>query len=259
MTDQTLDADNWRMGDRSPLYGRSDGIAIDPDGTGIVAVENGQITRTLGVGYVGIFDDFVGLTKYFSKQDTSTCGAPTGAVTAGAGGIYEITLASDSEGEVVDIYLNDTNPFDTDKGPVFECKLQVNTAPSANERMAWGLISDRNSTLDSVANMAIFRLEASLDLLIESDDGSNNDDDNDTTIDLVADTDYWFKIDCADPTSCKFFYKAAAADEYTRLLEDTDFSIGAGATCQPTFFVQKDSGTGVPSLKVDWVLTYASR
>jgi hypothetical protein len=89
-----------------------------------------------------------------------------------------------------------------------------------------------------------------MDLLCESDDGVSDQDDKDTTVDLVAATPCVLGIDFRTLTSLKFYHNG------TRYQSATTFTLG-GATAttglQPIMQLQKASGTGTPSAALDWV------
>jgi hypothetical protein len=210
--------------------------------------------------WVDRFEDFLGkevnvTDEWLSEKDTSAAGTPTLAIVGDADhGLYEMTLAATNEAEVITLYTNDELNVDSDRDPVVVFRLEVNTLPSAAaEIIVFGLGSAQADAEDDVANHAWFRLEADGDLMVESDDATTDDDDNDTTVDITADTKYEFKIDCTDPLDCDFFYRATLSGDWTELLSTTAFSVGADVALQPFVQVSKDSGTGQPSVKIDYI------
>jgi hypothetical protein len=259
--EQQADATKLLCPNKSPRYKGTHGLCFDYSTRAPVQVVNGQIDHFIPSALsVSVFEDFLGkdinvTDGIWAEKDTSAAGTPTLAIVADADdGVYQLTLAATDEAEIVTLYWNDELNIDTDRGPVLYSRVYVETLPSAAaEIMVWGLASAQNDTEDSVANHAWFRLEADGDLLIESDDGTTDDDDNDTAVDFAADTYYETLVDCRTPTDCDFYYRTALGGDWTELLSTTAFSIGADAAVQPFAQVSKDSGTGQPSLKLDAV------
>jgi hypothetical protein len=261
-----------------PFYGRTDGVCFDQSTLGAGATYgaalmiNGDVDRPLSrVKYAEVFEDFMGATIIpangaldaaqgpWAVKDTSAAGSPALAIKGDADdGQFEMTLASTSEAENLDLYWNDEQNIDTDRGPVMIVRLQVAVAVSAG-KFVFGFASARNDTLDSIANNAWFLLPGTMDLNVESDDATTDDDDNDTGVDLVAGTWYDFKVDCSVPTDCDFFYRSTLGGDWTELLSTTPFSLGADAQVQPYFQLQKASGTSVPSVLIDFVEVYWKR
>ena len=253
----------WMPGGHN--YEQVDGIMEDVGSGALVAMYNGEEEKALTHSTrLEIFDDFVGNAVDLYKwaiADTSASGTPTKDIVAGAGGLLQFKLASTSEAEVLCLHTGDNLPFEPSKNPIFTCRLKVVTTDiTTNEIVGFGLGTAQNDTLDSMTEHVMFRLDASMDLLIETDDGTTNDDDNDTTVDLVVDTFYEFKIDARDLENVKFFYRSAAGGDWTRLLEGTTFDVSAASgNWQPFIQLQKASGTTTPEINVDWVRASAER
>ena len=204
------------------------------------------------------FDDFIGdvLADQWLIHDTSSAGAPTTAVkTATRNGIMELTLAADSEAEIVAIDWGNFQAIPATRAPLFQCRLNVAVLPITAERMVWGLQSARNSTLNSVATNLWFRLEASGALLMESDDGTTDNDDQATGVTLVAGTYYVFTIDARDKNAVTYWIADADGFNHRKLGTLAAAALAVTDLTQPVFAVQKDSGTGVPSMYIDYVRT----
>lgn len=278
LADQQASTSKYSCPNRKPFGGRTDGVCFDQDSRGAGATYggllmlNGGVDRPLSrVKYVDVFEDFLGATVIpangaldlaegpWTVKDTSAAGSPTMAVKADADdGQFEMTLAATSEAENLTLYWNDEQNIDTDRGPVMIIRLQVAVALTAG-KLAFGFASARNDTLDSVANNAWFLLAGDGNLLVESDDATTDDDDNDTGVDITAATWYDFAIDCTVPTDCDFYYRATLGGDWTEVLASTDFSIGADAAVQPLVELQKTTGTTVPSVLIDFVEVYWKR
>jgi hypothetical protein len=173
------------------------------------------------VGPVGgprLVEDFLGasgttLPAPLATQDTSTGGTPTLAyVNDAAGGAYQLKLAADNEAEAITLYQGDQLTFDITKKPVLDLRVKLepdvtgtsgNTA--AGDKIVMGLAANRNATLDNVVTNAWFMFAgANKNIYWETDDGTTDDDDNDTGVDWVANTYLDLRIDCSDLSAVKF-------------------------------------------------------
>lgn len=171
---------------------------------------------------VRVFEDFLlasggSLPAPWGTQDTSAAGTPTLAYSDdAAGGQFVLKLAADNEAEAISLYFADQLVFDSTKKPVFKCrvKLEPDVTGAGGElgdgdAIVIGLASARNATLDNVAAHAWFRLQGSAspnkNILVESDDGTTDDDDNDTGSDWVANTWIELAIDMSDLAAIGFY------------------------------------------------------
>jgi hypothetical protein len=185
--------------------------------------------------------------------DTSSAGAPTIAVVNAGGGVT-MTLAADDEVEVMNLYQGDLLPFDIDELRRIEFYARI-SAFAALDILVMGLASARNSTADSVAANAWFRMDGSTSttlVKVETDDGVTDNDDVATGITLAAVTKK-FVIDFSKGVSdVRFFI------DDTRVASGTTFSMaGYTAGLQPYFQLQKASGASVPAVTIEGVkVTY---
>ena len=183
---------------------------------------------------------------------TSTC------ITAD-GGAAKLTLTSTSEAQLVVLYHNDVLAFDVEQLKWVEIVALVAGVDSATT-IVMGVGSAHNTTLDSMATNAWFRIQGSASttaVLAETDDATNDFDDKATGQTLGA-TYKTFKIDFQNGLADVRFYI-----EGERVAQATTFKMSdltAGLNVQPYIAVAKASGTGVPSItiaKVDVVYNYA--
>ena len=177
-----------------------------------------------------------------------------------ATGIFTLNLAATDEAEDAVLYFGDQTVLNALDDLNFECKLAVHTTPGTGVAAVWGLAGDHNLDKDTIAVNAWFRLQAGLDLLVETDDVTTNDDDNDTTINLVEDAFHVYRIDMSDLSDVKFYVDGV------RQLGTSAFDMSAltGATgttglMQPYFSLDKASGTGLGSLYIDYVAFWGRR
>lgn len=178
--------------------------------------------------------------------DTSTAGTPTYLCVTEDGGAAALTIAADSEAEIVDLFQNDVLSYDLRKIDQVWYVAKV-SGIDAVTTLVLGVGSARNDTPDTVATSAWFRMEGSdstTALVTEVDDATTNDDDNATGATLAA------------------VYKKLLID-FTQGLSDVRFFVdgdlvstlsmsgaAAGQNVQPIVQVQKASGTGVPAVQI---------
>lgn len=130
----------------------------------------------------------------FVKADTSESGSPT--VGGLAGGGLRMLLASTNEVENLCVYMGDVLPFDIDELVSVEFIVKTIAALDSASSLAFGLCSARNDAIDSLAAHASFRCIGSNAVVVETDDGTNDNDDVATGLTLGA-TWKRFRIDFA--------------------------------------------------------------
>lgn len=199
----------------------------------------------------GFYDDFHGtdVGAAWSINDTSSAGAPTHVPVDGSHVVF-ITLASNDEAEVCGYDFGDVLEFDIDNGPVMIAKIKT-TAITTAEGVVVGLGAAWNDTLDSNAAHAWFRLVASMALVVESDDGTNDNNDVATGVTMVAATYTWLKVDATDSADVRF-YTSSDGLAWTRVAASTTFDMSNySAGLQPMFAIVKSGGVTTPTLTVD--------
>lgn len=237
--------------------------------TGTLTVA-GDIVRTAGYAdythrsRVRVFEDFlaaagVTLPAPWGKHDTSSAGSPTTNYVANAfNGEYNIAHDSQSEQQNLALYWADQLMIDPTKNPVFECRMKINFAGAAftaDQRIVIGLAAARNATLDSNATHAWFRIEgANLNILWETDDASTDDDDNDSTIDIVDDTYTVFRIELSDLADIKFYVDGVRCGGGTAAA-----ALTASHKLQPYVEIQRDAGAETESVVIDYIMVEQDR
>ncbi len=186
----------------------------------------------------------------WGEHDTSSAGSPTTDYVAdAAGGSFRLKLAADNETETIGVFFADQLVIDVTKQPRFAARVRITSdgaALAANEVIVMGLASARDNTFDDVATHAWFRLQgANNNILAETDDGTTDDDDNDTGIDWVKDAWTHFEIDASDLSAIKFYVNG--------VLGATLAASAATGNLQPFLFLQKASGTSTCQLDIDFV------
>ena len=223
--------------------------------------EKGWYTRGVG-GKVQVFSDFIGGGALplataggegFVNHDTSSSGAPTFAFQGTADGIYRMAFASTDEAEYLATYLGDAVCVPPTANPIFEGRIAITGTFSADDRVVFGLASARNNTLDSIADHVWFRMEgANNNILIEGDDGTNDNNDNDTGVDWASGTFVKLKIDMSDLTNVKFYIDGAIVSLTSNEKIDVSNMV-AGDLLQPYIEMQKDAGSVTHSVDIDYI------
>ena len=227
-------------------------------------------------------DDFIGAATFGTSAsagddwvvaDTSAAGTPTytrmdHGETTGAFASGVAQLAFDAQNEVQNVCLSfgDTLAFDIDHVTAFECRLRLapgGTLKDAATTLAWGLSGDRNDAIDSIANAALFRLasgSADNAVIVETDDGTNNNDDVATGISLADDTWHRFKIDFSNGKSDVRFFMTDSNDNMSRVAASTTFDMSNyAAGLQPIFQIQKTADTNTDAVQIDYVKIWGTR
>lgn len=195
------------------------------------------------------------------KADTSTSGSPTiGGLT---GGGVRLLLASTGEIENLCLYFGDVLAFDIDELVSFEIIAKTVATLDSTTSLAFGLTSARNDAIDSITEAAIFRCIGDNSIVVETDDGTNNNDDVATGMSMGTS---WqrFKIDFAsrnttqDPPSLSLgrkgnveFYVGNSLGSLRRVASGTRFDMSNySGGLQPFIQLQKTSDTNTDNLDI---------
>lgn len=185
--------------------------------------------------------------------DTSSAGTPTYTV----GGINgEATLAFDSQSEIQNVCLfkSDVLNFDIDTIQSIELRVKTVAALDTATSLAFGLCSARNDAIDSLAAHASFRLIGSNNLVVETDDSVNDNDDVVTGATLGT-TYKRFVIDFAGGKSDVKFYVDGARVAASTTFDMSNYSAGF----QPYVQIQKTADTNTDSVVIDYIKIVSKR
>lgn len=127
-----------------------------------------------------------GVGHPFVKADTSASGSPT--VGGLDGGGLRMLLDNTSEVQNLCVYMGDVLPFDIDELVSVEVIAKTTATLNAATSIAFGLASARNDAIDSITEAALFRCIGDNSVVVETDDGTNNNDDVATGLTL---SDTW--------------------------------------------------------------------
>jgi hypothetical protein len=202
------------------------------------------------------------LAAPFAVQDTSAGGSPVkDFVDDAVNGEYKILQAATDEAENLTLYFGDQLVIPANKGWVFQCrvKIDMDTAPwSADQRIVWGVGSARNATLDSMTLNAWFKLDgASLAIVVESDDGTTDTNDQATGVSLVDNTYISLRIDGTNLSAVQFLIDQEAGDGFV-LVGTTSMPL-ATANLQIFMEMQKDAGTETEDWRTDYAFVVCRR
>jgi hypothetical protein len=183
-------------------------------------------------------------------DDTSSSGAPT--YTKGTSEAT-LTLASTTEVENVCLHFNDALDFDIDSIIRMEFRAKVTATLDSATTIVMGLGSARADDPDTVAANAFFKLTGSNAVVVETDDGTTDNDDNATGVTLSS-TYKRFVIDFSGGKSdVKFYIDGVKVGTET-------FTMSAYSSgLQPIFQIQKTSDSNTDALTIDYVKVVSRR
>jgi hypothetical protein len=223
---------------------------------------NSLYSRNRGepLDWVEFFDDFFGdagdtlLNPW--AVDAETGNSTEDFVTDTPNGVYRIATDSTSEGQASRLSFGENLQINLSQKPLVEFRVAVtgsgtNALGSADQRLAVGVCSgltNGEDTLDSTTTNAWFRIEgANGSWLIESDDGTTDDDDNDTNLDITDGEWTRLAIDFQDLAKVRFYIGGVEVG-------DLDMSaLSANTEVEPVIVMQRDAGTEVEQIDVDYV------
>lgn len=169
---------------------------------------------------------------------------PTAVCVTEDGGGFGLATTNTSESQLAVLYHNDVLAFDVRKIHQAWWVIKMGTVDAVTN-VAVGLASAHNTTLDSVATNAWFRLigaTSTTAIVVETDDATHDQDDVATGTTLST-TYKKFLIDFTQGLAdVRFFIDGA------RVASGTTFnmsSLGAGLNVQPYLSFGKASGTGI--------------
>jgi len=213
--------------------------------------------------FIEFCDDFIGATAPDATggvgspwliDDTSSGGSPAFTLESDNGGAFKMELASTTEVENVCLHFGDQLPFDIDKIDLVEFMVKTEATLDSATTLSIGVGSARADDPDSIAAAALFKLAGSNSIVVESDDGTTDNDDVATGKSLV-DAYQRLVIDFSGGKSDVKFYVNGA-----RVAAGTTFSMAAySAGLQPIVQLQKTSDANTDSVSVDYIRVVCRR
>lgn len=145
-------------------------------------------------GHLAIPATASGAGTPFVKAVTASSGTPS--IGGATGGGLSMQFTSNTQIENLCVYMGDVLPFDIDEIISVELVAKTTASLDAATSLAFGLCSARNSAIDSLTAHASFRCIGSNAVVVETDDGTNDNDDVATGLTLGS-TWKRFRIDFA--------------------------------------------------------------
>jgi len=181
--------------------------------------------------------------------DTSSAGTPTYTKDAAAHG-GAVTLAFDSQSEVQNVCLDfgDKLQLDIDQLVDVEFRIKTVAALDSATTLVFGLQTGRNDNTDSTTNNAQFKLVGSNAVVVETDDGTTDNDDKATGKTLVDSYKRFVISFAAGKSDVRFFIDG------DRVASATTFDMSAATgQLQPFVQIQKTADTNTDSVTIDYI------
>lgn len=137
----------------------------------------------------------------------------------------DLALDATSEVQSATLYSGDILPFDIEDLIRVSFIAKITASVPAAVMAAFGVASAFNATLNTIAEHAWFRVDGSNALLVETDDGTNDNDDAATGISLST------------------TYRRCVIDFSTGILTRSPPAKSLGGRAQTQFFVSNDNGS----------------
>jgi hypothetical protein len=158
----------------------------------------GKQTRTYRFdfrGYHNIAATASNVGGPWCKADTSSAGTPT-MIGLNGGGL-QLSFDNTSEIQNLCLYMGDKLPFDIDEIIRAWFIVKAHQTLDSATSFAWGLTGARNDDIDTIAQAALFRCIANNTVVVETDDGTNDNDDKATGLTLSSTAWGRYEIDFA--------------------------------------------------------------
>ena len=241
--------------------------------TGFPVVSDKSTTESLVPMFPVLFyDDFIGADVVIPAggADQSGCKWATKIVANGTvakvgdsiNGVMALTLTNADEAQGAGLYWDDQEVLSLEQGLIFEARVTFHVLPltgTETVQAVFGLAGAYNVTPDTIDCNAWFRVESAANtaLLWETDDDVTNDDDNDASTVLVADTYHIYRIDATSIAAVKFYVDGVLVGTGSMA-----GLTGAVGNVQPYFCVSKaksSANTGTGIMYIDYVRVFQNR
>jgi hypothetical protein len=219
------------------------------------------------------FDDFFGAGTFLASPvgsdtwditDTSAAGTPTYAYVDGAlSGEVALDFDSQSEAQNVCLSMRDILQFGIDELLGVEWRVKMNQAAvDSTTSVAIGMAGDRNDAIDSIAQTALFRVigaDSTTAVVVETDDGTNNNDDV-ATGETLINAYKRLRISFAKGTADVRFFMDDSNGALKQVATATTFDMSnyTGAL-QPYVQIQKTADTNTDGLTIDYCHIWGNR
>jgi hypothetical protein len=211
-------------------------------------------------GVYDFFEDF--------DEDTAITGEPESPYTEGAGsaaivqggrcGLIRLACTTGNSQQIGGYYRNDYTTVDARYGGYFECRFQVRSDVAANQRIIIGLASALVLPFSGISRYAWVKLNGSMAVTCESNDGTHVNTAQATNYTLVSGTAlsnfYTVGVYFDDQGHVDFLIADSYGGGTGQLIALPGLTYTADSTLlQPFVMVMKDSGAVAMSMDVDFV------
>lgn len=213
---------------------------------------------------VQFYDDFCGyaLNKYVASENTTArwktveTNLNTAIAVSADAHVAALILDSDDNASRAVLYFGDQECFDGYVGCTFEARVRFSVAGTGVTSCVVGLAGADNADNDAIDVNAWFKCAtgAPTVLLWESDDDVTNDDDNDASTTVSTATWYVLRVEVDVTNGAKFYVDGVHVGTGTMAGLTTTTGM-----LQPYIAIEKDAGTGVGTLLVDYVRVWGNR
>lgn len=176
-------------------------------------------------------------------------------------GVYRLSTAVTSEAEAGQITAGDSLHILLSKAPIVEARVRFAPAGAtltADERWVFGLVSahaNAEDALDSTTYNLWFRVEgASNAVVVEKDDNSTDTDDQASGLTVVKNSWHIFRIDCTTLAT-----PILSMDGTAQSGAALSMAAASAQYVQPILCIQRDAGTEINTLDIDYLAVYQQR
>lgn len=193
------------------------------------------------------------------EVNLNTAIAPVADHVCGAVGLL---IDNDNNAEDAVLHFGDMRSLDLNQGVNIEFGLCMHVLPTGGDpatgvSVVFGLAHDHNLDKDTVGTHVWFRLQGAASVLCESDDTTNDNDDVDTGIDLIADEYHFFRIDATTIADVKFYIDGQRVCAGTTF--DMSNCTADEAIMQPYVSLDKAVNAEVGEMYLDKICYWTSR
>ena len=174
-----------------------------------------------------------------------------------ANGQLRLHIHATEEDEDAVLSFNDQLGLSVAEGGFIEFGAILTTLPTSAVSVVMGLAGPHNLDKDTVANHAWFRWQGDGELLCETDDTTDNNDDAETDITTVAGAYHVYRIDFTDLTDVRFYVDGDRVATGTTF-DMSDLAAGE-KIMQPYASLDKTNDTGVGDLDLDYIRFWGPR
>jgi hypothetical protein len=161
-------------------------------------------------------------------------------------GVHQIATTAADQADAGQLTWGNDLKIDMDKDPIITFRVRVDGVADLEsvEKVIFGVCPDHTNAedaLDNIDDSAWFMLKGDNDLniYVEGDDGTTDNDDRDSGVDIVDDTWTLLQIDFSSLADVKFYIDGVEQSYGT-----INMAASAGTVVQPIILIQRTSNAG---------------